>query len=161
MFTVETRLKRLENRLRAQRFLNLILLLVAAVALFQEYLPASILLALRKNPMPKIVEPQLRREARPAPVLHAQAQSLDVETLKTRRLSITDKNGRERMTLLVDANDSPFVIVKDEEGRFRATMAVQMDGRGAFGLWNTEKKAVHGVIEPKPETLEISQVKND
>ena len=64
------------------------------------------------------------------------------------------------MTLLVDANDSPFVIVKDEAGRFRATMAVQMDGRGAFGLWNSEKQPVYGVVaEPPAAKLEISQAK--
>ena len=62
------------------------------------------------------------------------------------------------MTLLVDTNDSPFVIVKDEAGNYRATLAVQMDGRGAVGLWNVGKQAVHGVLEEKrQEKVEISQ----
>lgn len=157
MLPVETRLKRMENRLRNQRIFNLILMGVAAIALVQ---PAVFdkYIGLAQRP---ILLPE------PKPIVRAQLPAakngqFDIDHIRTRRLSITDAQGRERMTLLVDTNDSPFVIVKDEEGRFRATMAVQMDGRGAFGLWNTEKQPVYGVLEEKPApALEISQVKTE
>jgi hypothetical protein len=155
MLPVEMRLKRLERSLFSQRLLNLGLLGLFAGVFFADQLPAAIgkVFKLHSAPAPIIA-------AAPAPVRAHQEldkREIDIDHIKTRRLSVTDSRGRERMTLLVDLNNSPFVIIKDEEGNYRATLAVQIDGRGAVALWNHDKQAVYGALEQRDSHIALSQ----
>lgn len=155
MLPVEMRLKRLERSLFSQRLLNLALLGLFAGIFFADQLPSTLakIFKLSSSPQPVVA-------ALPQPKAREfDSRSADIDHISTRRLSITDSRGRERMTLLVDLNNSPFIIIKDEEGHYRATLAVQMDGRGAVALWNNDKQPVYGALEQKDSHLALSHEK--